>query len=80
MSKEFDRTVIEQTLRFFNAYYRFPHYIAVGALKVQRDAIVEAVERHLDGRPLQWHRRSKLIGQLNDALHNLETDNELLSA
>lgn len=64
---DLDKTVLVQAKTFFKKFYRFPNYIYVGKVKVERDAIIELVER-LIGKPFQWYKRRKVVGQLDDAI------------
>lgn len=68
-----DYQILTQTQQFYQRFYRFPNYLKVGGLVVMRETIIEVAERYLNGRTFQWFKRRKLVGQLNDAILNLQT-------
>lgn len=70
MAKQ-EEAVIKQVISFFQKFYRFPNYICVDKVKVSRDEIITLVER-LIGKPFQWYKRRKVVGQLEDALLKLQ--------
>lgn len=68
-----DYNIVRSVQRFYCKYHCFPRYVKVHDVVVERDEIIETIERYLDGRPFQWFRRSKFNGQTKDALVRIKT-------
>lgn len=69
-----DRMLVESVWDFYYRFYCFPNILNVQGVIYTREEIIATIEKYLNGRPLQWYRRRKLIGQLKDALRELRNE------